>query len=75
MGPARASGVGRDLLTWLGLPSGAGAVFSPCPGFRDARRPCPTLTLPRGLGVFPVGSGSLPGQAKDSASLSPSAEG
>lgn len=75
MSPARASGAGRDLLTWLGLPSGAGAVFSPGPGFGGARGPCPTLTLPGGLGVFPVGSGSLPGQAEDSAGLSPSAEG
>ena len=75
MGPARVSAVGRDLLTWLGLPSGAGAVFSPCPGSGYARRPCPTLALPGGPGVFPVGSGTLPGQANDSVGLSPSAEG
>lgn len=75
MGPARVSAMGWDLLTWPGLPSGAGAVFSPCPGSKDARRPCPNLALPGGLGVFPVGSGTLPGQADDSAGLSPSAEG
>ena len=75
MSPARVSAVGLDLLTWLGLPSSAGALFSPCPGSGDARRPCPTLAFPGGPGVFPVGSGTLPGQADDSAGPSPGAEG
>lgn len=64
VGPARASGVGWDLLTWLGLPSGAGAVSSPCPGFGDARRPCPTLTLTGGAGGLSCGVRESPGPGR-----------
>ena len=70
VGPASVSHGDRGILAWPELPRGA--FFSSYPQSRDTRRLCPIPALLRELGVggggvFPVGSGSLLGQAEGSA--------